>query len=289
MAKKINFKSKSLWKKIGLGVLAGVVLIGAVFGVTALFRKAEEETQKEISPSWAIGGLTEDGAYLETKESIYTKDAFECYGLKTTLDFDNNISYRLFFYNEDNSFLESTSKLTDAFDSSKTNMPGETKYCRIVITPNEDSKISWYEKSGYANQLTIKVNKDQEKSDGVEVVLKNYFEVDSSKIGYALTTSEFNSTGVLSFTAVSGNSVSSPIDVSGYRHYKLKVVDNGNNSLVNYYFGDANNNFVSFARFENGAYAEYFIDIPASATYFYINYNTGASAIANIITDWEFV
>lgn len=156
--KKINFKSKSLWKKIGLGVLAGVVLIGAVFGVTALFRKAEEETQKEISPSYAIGGLTETGAYLETKESIYTKDAFGCIGLNTSLDFDSNVSYRIFFYNEKGSFLESTSKLTENYGI---DTPVGATQCRIVITPNEDSKISWYEKSSYAKQLKIVVDKEQ--------------------------------------------------------------------------------------------------------------------------------
>ncbi len=156
--KKINFKSKSLWKKIGLGVLAGVVLIGAVFGVTALFRKAEEETQKEISPTWAIGGLTEQGAYLETKESIYTKDAFECYGLNIKMDFDNNISYRIFFYDYNDEFVGLTEKLTTNYSE---DIDILVKSARIVITPNEDSKISWYEKIGYAKQLTISVDKNQ--------------------------------------------------------------------------------------------------------------------------------
>lgn len=156
--KKINFKSKSLWKKIGLGVLAGVVLIGAVFGVTALFRKAEEETQKEINPTYAIGGLTEQGAYLETKESIYTKDAFECQGLNVKLAFDNNISYRIFFYDSEDKFFNATEKLTTNYNGV---ISPFVYTARIVITPNEDSKISWYEKNGYAKQLTISVDKEQ--------------------------------------------------------------------------------------------------------------------------------
>ena len=156
--KKINFKSKSLWKKIGLGVLAGVVLIGAVFGVTALFRKSEEKTTKEINPTYAIGGLNEDGTYLETKESIYTKDAFGCQGLNVKLAFDNNISYRIFFYDYDDNFVSATNKLTANYDEDVSIF---VKSARIVITPNEDSKISWYEKSGYAKQLTISVDKEQ--------------------------------------------------------------------------------------------------------------------------------
>ena len=61
-------------------------------------------------------------------------------------------------------------------------MPLDTKYCRVVITPNDDDKISWYEISGYAKQLNIEVNKDQTLSDGV-LVPTNYFATDSDMIG----------------------------------------------------------------------------------------------------------
>lgn len=269
--KKINFKSKSLWKKIGLGVLAGVVLIGAVFGVTALFRKAEEETQKEISPTYAIGGLTETGAYLETKESIYTKDAFECYGLKTSLEFDNNISYKLYFYNENNEFIESTEKLTTTFDSAKTNMPAFTKYCRVVITPNEDSKISWYEKNGYAKQLTIEVNKEQSESAGVEIALKNYFEVDSDGANKVLTA---DSSGNVTYIDSASISVSKPVDVSGYSDCKIKVVFNSPISGVcNSYFVDSNWKKVSSTNFTEGL-KEFEYEIHGTANFYLVCYKT---------------
>lgn len=283
--KKNSLKSKKTWKNILVIGLSIITLLGVAVGIAALVNKSEEETTKKNNPTYAIGGLTETGTYLETKESIYTKDAFECYGLKTTLNFDNNISYKLFFYDEDKTFVESTSQLIDTFDSSKTLMPGGTKYCRVVITPNEDSKISWYEKNSYAKQLTIKVNKDQTKIAGVEKVLTNYFEVDETKNGYALSPSDFVAGSTMNYSEVSGNSVSKALDVSGYRHYQLRVIDNGTDSLVNYYFTDADNKFVSFNRFDNGTSAEYIIDIPAAATYFYINYKIGTSAIVNIITD----
>lgn len=158
MAKKFNFKSKSLWKKIGLGCLCGVVGLGAIMGVGALLNK-EDETTKVINPTYAIGGLTEQGAYLDTKASIYTENAFECQGLDIDMDFKNNVSYRVFFYDEDNDFLSSTPKLSENYDETTT--PMFAKYARIVITPNDDDEIKWHEKNGYANQLEIEVNKEQ--------------------------------------------------------------------------------------------------------------------------------
>ena len=155
---KFNLRSKQTRKEIlsiGLGIL---FTVGAVIGISALTSKSEETT-KEINPKYAIGGLTEDGKYLETEESIYTKDAFECQGLDIEMDFKNNVSYRVFFYDEDTNFISATEKLTENYDESTT--PLISKYARIVITPNDDDKISWYEKNGYANQLTIEVNKEQ--------------------------------------------------------------------------------------------------------------------------------
>lgn len=156
--KKVNWKSKKTWKNILVIGLAIITLVGAIVGLSALFRKSEETT-KEINPTYAIGGLTEQGAYLETKESIYTKDAFECQGLNVKLAFDNNISYRIFFYDIDDNFVNATGKLTTNYDE---DISIFVKSARIVITPNEDSKISWYEKGNYSKQLTISVDKEQE-------------------------------------------------------------------------------------------------------------------------------
>lgn len=171
MAKKINFKSKSLWKKIGLGCLCGVVGLGAIMGVGALLNK-EDETTKVINPTYAIGGLTEQGAYLDTKASIYTENAFECQGLDIEMDFKNNVSYRVYFYDEDNDFLSSTTMLTSNYDENTT--PIFAKYARVVITPKEDDEIKWHEKNGYAKQLTIEVNKEQTDST-FDIISENLF------------------------------------------------------------------------------------------------------------------
>lgn len=154
---KYSFRSTRIWKTILIVGLSVLLLIGAIFGISAL-SKETEKTTKTINPSYAIGGLTEQGAYLDTTESIYTKEAFDCKGLNVKLAFDNNISYRIFFYDFNDNFVNATAKLTTNYSE---DVDLFVKSARIVITPNEDSKVSWYEKNGYANQLTISVDKEQ--------------------------------------------------------------------------------------------------------------------------------
>lgn len=259
----INFKSKKTWKNILIIGLAIITLVGAIVGLSALFRKSEETT-KEINPTYAIGGLTETGAYLETKESIYTKDAFECYGLKTSLEFDNNISYRLYFYNENNSFIESTEKLTDAFDSEDTSLPFGAKYCRVVITPNEDSKISWYEKSGYAKQLTIKVAKVQKDVKISEDLLV----WDSSLEG------KYFNNSLTSYGTSESFRSSKIIDLTGYSQVKVcfSKVLSGMYSKFAFAGTDVNLSFLSSYNLEDmdyvvdGSIYYVVIDIPVGAS-----------------------
>lgn len=154
----MKYKTKNTLKSILAIGLAVVAAVGAAFGISALVKKTEETT-KEINPKFEIGGLTEEGKYLETKESIYTKDLFECKGLNVEPAFDSDVSYRIFFYDYNDAFVSATAKLTANYEEE---VDVFVKSARIVITPNDDSSISWYEKSGYAKQLTIKVNKDQD-------------------------------------------------------------------------------------------------------------------------------
>lgn len=171
-SKKLNFKSKKTWKNILLVGLACITLFGAIVGLSALFRKSEETT-KVINPSYAIGALDHStGRYIETKTAIYTKDGIECQGLTTKLDFDATIKYQLYFYSEHDEFVHTTGTLDGVFYS--TNVPVYAKYVRIVIIPNEDENINFFEKFDYAKQLNVEVNKEQNfKSFG-----ENLFKVD---------------------------------------------------------------------------------------------------------------
>lgn len=156
MAKFKFFKFKKNWQNwltVGLGVL---IFAGSVIGISSLVKKANEDT-KTISLTYSVGGLDANGKYEETEDSIYTKDAFECQGLKITPDFDSQVSYEVFFYDLNGQFLESSGVLTDFYDKT----PFVAKYARIELLPEADNKVSWYEVSKYANDIKVEVSKNQ--------------------------------------------------------------------------------------------------------------------------------
>ena len=150
-------------KKIVAIVLGLVSVAGAVFGVSALAKYAKEE-QKTIKPAFSVGGLTETGVYEETDDTIYTKDSFEAKGLEIKLDFDSNVKYQVFFYDELDKFISCTEVYTESQDIS---VPLEAR-ARLEVTPiwgadaPLEKEIKWYETAKYANQLEIRVDKRQE-------------------------------------------------------------------------------------------------------------------------------
>ena len=150
-------------QKIVAIVLGLVTIAGAVFGVSALAKYAKEE-QKTIKPAFSVGGLTEAGVYEETDDMIYTKDAFEAKGLEIKLDFDSNVKYQVFFYDELDKFISCTEVYTESQDVV---VPLDSR-ARLEVTPiwgadaPLEKQIKWYETAKYANQLEIRVDKRQE-------------------------------------------------------------------------------------------------------------------------------
>lgn len=153
----MKYKTKSIIKKVALA-LAGIVAVSAVgVGVAKLVEYMQDDL-KTISPSFDVGNLGADGKYVNDESTLYTKEAFQCDGLQIKLDFDNEIDYQIFFYDDLDNFIESTEVLSAAY--SETVHDG---YARIVIIPNndEDGKIGLTERLTYPGQMTIKVAKEQ--------------------------------------------------------------------------------------------------------------------------------
>ena len=277
MAKIKNlFKSKKNWKSILLIGLSCILLVGAVFGIARLFKETSPDDLKTINHSvFSVGGLNEDGTYLETDASIYTKDAIECQGLKITPRFDNNINYQVFFYDYDGEFV-SANETTDA---KTTSAPRLARYCRVVITPKDDKKISWYEVNDYAKQLTIQVFEEQDFVNPTEI---NYFGVDAQKlnfmvgndssVGAEITYTESTATGTLGCSKL--------VDVDGTNKVIIKAFS-GNFDAWRYAFVDSSNNVVSVGQMvaddiiDGVAVME--LKVPAGATQFIFTYRQGNS------------
>lgn len=161
----------------GLKIAFIVVLIlaavgGGTAGIISLVDSDKFDTKNISDLSFGVGGLDSTGKYMSTDKSIYTKDAFECQGLSVSLEFDSEISYQIYFYDQNNDFVHTTGKLEGAFVSDS--IPFFAKYARIVITPDDDEKVTTLEVLKYAKQLNAKVNREQ----GFKNYTENLMEVD---------------------------------------------------------------------------------------------------------------
>ncbi len=158
-----------------LAIIISVMLsIGAIFGIGAVVATVEEETQKTISQFEFKQGVLISGVYdLNNKNGgVYTEKEFMCDGLEVEIDFENDIEYEIHFYDKDGVFkfkesLDSNFSLDKKIETQNTttdytgNDYKSVRTCRIVIIPENDTSVAFYEVQKYAKQLTIKVNKVQ--------------------------------------------------------------------------------------------------------------------------------
>ena len=223
-------------KKILLIILLVVVCVGIIGGGTVGILRLTDSSkldQKTISSTkFSVGGLDSNGKYMNTNTSIYTKEAFECQGLEVSLDFDNEIEYQIYFYDQNNEFVHTTGKLSGAFV--KESVPFFAKYARIVVTPKEDDVVSKIEVLKYARQLSIKVNREQ----GFKNYTENLFEVELKDSSLSGTTGEVVSN--------EGSVVTKYIDVSSYNEamvvrFKINIPLTSSNYIALY---DSSRKFI---------------------------------------------
>ena len=161
--KKMRFRRKNV-----KSILSAILVVAVVVGVFAGLNSLSERDLKSTRPVFTLGALNEEGKYIESEGTIYTKEAFECQGLEIKLDFEKTIFYEVYYYNSNGEFLYSSEKSNE---NSKPELPARATHARIVITPDWEllevktaskQKIKWYEIAKYANQIEIKVNAVQE-------------------------------------------------------------------------------------------------------------------------------
>ena len=149
-------------------VVGALLLIGTILAVATLvsnLRNNEDEADVEefdtVMSIYSIGGLDENGQYVKTNKSLYTKKAKEADVVKTTLDFDNNIEYEIFFYDEVGDFVESTGLQSS---NNTFEMPSGATHFRVVITPiwNDDveedkQKVTLLNQLKFSTQLKVEI------------------------------------------------------------------------------------------------------------------------------------
>ena len=152
---KLSNKTKKTLGNVGIVVLivAIVTLIPTLFSIGA-----DDSDFEKVNLTYAIGGIDEaTGRPVENECALYTKNAIECTGVELYADFDSEIKYTVYFYDDDENFIscQSNTGLNMTVDE----MPEGATHIRIAIYPqnDENDEIGTFEKYTYKNQLTVKV------------------------------------------------------------------------------------------------------------------------------------
>ena len=160
--KKFSFK-KIKWKNLLISILGIAIILGCVAGVVALVRR---DTKSISASAFERGALDAQGVYVKDEQAIYTKEAFECRGLKIAPDFEFDGTYDIYYYNDSGKMLEAKTGLKGVYDE---DFPFAT-HARVVIHPTpvvkdgkkaSDFKIKFWEVTKYAKMLDITVLRDQ--------------------------------------------------------------------------------------------------------------------------------
>ena len=176
-----KIRKKRNIKTAFVAVLAILLALGSVVSFVALGNRNKQEIG---AGEFSIGALDPaTGKYVNRKDAIYTPEAFSAQGLSIAMDFETqDVTYQIFFYDENDRFLESTDVLSENYVEERL-LP---TYARVVIYPStldeEGNRIEDYEVSRFgvrklAKALTIEVDADQTK-----VYSNNLFEAGENGI-----------------------------------------------------------------------------------------------------------
>ena len=266
----IKFIRNIPWKEILVIGLLAALGIGAVVGIGAALTA---KTESVSAFKFERGAIDEDGLFIKSERSIYTKNYIECQGLEITPDFEATGTYQVFYY-DTNKVLLGATPVMDARSSSPYKKGSDfhyAKYCRIVITPevpvdedgyvDEDWKINFYEVAGIAGKFTIKVNKQQK-----AVPNENLFDSSTIETGCSYSVVE----GLASRTVISGtNAVTVTLD--GHVNY-IKLDYDVAPGTYSYLFVDRGNSVLSSGELNNETLS-YNLIVPESAVLLVINYS----------------
>ena len=142
-------------------VVVFLLVIGLIGADVTLFVMLDRQTTvTEIgAEAYTIATLDDSGEQTDGDTSIVTRNAVTTDGLKVAIADDATVTYALYFYDADGEFVSKTADLSADFDGSA--IPENAETAKIVITPtaDEDGKVDLTEVLGYAEQVTITVNK----------------------------------------------------------------------------------------------------------------------------------
>lgn len=152
-----NKKNKLRWAlTIGSICLSVVTLIALCVGLGNITK-----TKTLKNSDYAVGSIDASGKIIESKQNIYTKDAYSVDGMTIEIDEDATITYKVAFYDEKDAFISMTDAKTVDFVASE--IPATAKTFRVIVTPNpvdgEPVEVTFLNSNKYTSQLEITYNK----------------------------------------------------------------------------------------------------------------------------------
>ena len=147
--------------KFVLTIVSIILSIASLVAIIVGFRN-NADTEKVTNSDYSIGTINETGKIVESKQSLYMKDAETIDGLVIELDEETaTITYKVAFYDEDGKFISMTDSLEADFES--TSIPETADTFRVVITPyqvdGENVELNIFNMNKYTSQLEIEFNK----------------------------------------------------------------------------------------------------------------------------------
>lgn len=165
-----RFRMKKNWQIVIAALLTSVLTFGLVAALVSLTSQKADEGKVIVNLDYEIGEINQQtGSYVPDSDGAIYSEAFKCRGLKTTLNFENDVKYRIYFYTDNNVFISCTSIINGSYPLDGQSMPENAVYARIEITPlfadvekEEDKVVKWYSVNKYAKQLIVQVDAEQE-------------------------------------------------------------------------------------------------------------------------------
>ena len=161
---KFNFIfKKSFWKNVLAVVIVAILCAGIIGGGIALGKYIKDK-KKSPTVTWERGVISAtDGKVNSDKNSIHTKDFFECRGLEIQPDLESSVTYAVAFYDVDQNFLSKTDYMSKKLTAS--DVPFFAQFARVEINAGyqdgEKVEIGLLKIVSYSKQVKIRVDKKQ--------------------------------------------------------------------------------------------------------------------------------
>lgn len=149
-----KFRSKGKTKNVVIVVLSTLLVLT---GGTLTAKMLQDDTKTLKTSNYSIATVTNEGELDKAKKTSLVSNYVKAKDLDIDITENATVTYKVHYYNADKEYLSSTDIL--AVDYVESELVEGTKYVRVEITPTEDNYISIFEKSEYASQIMVTVER----------------------------------------------------------------------------------------------------------------------------------